>query len=103
MHRFTDRIGLTFQAVGWSLLRVRPCRSCWPPPAIVWNDSRISVPGVEILATVLFSAALWWLVGHLFLLFTSKNGVGMAHLDWNPLVVRRLRRHLAWYLPVQLR
>jgi len=40
--------------------------------------------------------------GHIFLLFTSKNGVGMAHLEWNPLVVRRLRRHLAWYLPVLL-
>ncbi len=101
-HRFTDRIGLTFQAIGWSLLRVLPI-----PVLLVSTGFRIEQipdigPGVEILALVLFSAALWWVVGHLFLLFTSKNGVGMAHLDWNPLVVQRLRRHLAWYLPAQL-
>jgi potassium-dependent mechanosensitive channel len=101
-HRFTDRIGLTFRAIGWSLLRVLPV-----PLLLVSTGYRLERlpeigPGVEILGMVLFSTALWWLVGHLFLLFTSRNGVGMAHLDWNPLVVRRLRRHLAWYLPVQL-
>ncbi len=101
-HRFTDRIGLTFRAIGWSLLRVLPM-----PVLLASTGFRLERipdvgPGIEILALVLFSAALWWLVGHLFLLFTSKNGVGMAHLDWNPLVVRRLRRHLAWYLPAQL-
>ncbi|TVP83872.1 MAG: mechanosensitive ion channel protein MscS, partial [Thioalkalivibrio sp.] len=101
-HRFTDRIGLTFQAIGWTLLRVLPV-----PVLLASTGFRLERlpdigPGVEILAIMLFSTALWWLVGHLFLLFTSRNGVGMAHFDWNPLVVRRLRRHLAWYLPTQL-
>jgi potassium-dependent mechanosensitive channel len=101
-HRFTDRIGLTFQAIGWSLLRALPV-----PVLLASTGFRLERlpdigPGVEILAMVLFSTALWWLVGHLFLLFTSRNGVGMAHLEWNPTVVRRLRRHLAWYLPTQL-
>jgi potassium-dependent mechanosensitive channel len=101
-HRFTDRIGLTFQAMGWSLLRALPV-----PVLLASTGYRLQrIPdighGVEILAVVLFSAAVWWLVGHLFLLFTSKNGVGMAHFEWNRLVVRRLRRHLAWYMPSQL-
>ena len=101
-HRFTDRIGLTFEAIGWSLLRVIPV-----PVLLAATGFRLERipdigPGVEILAMVLFSIALWWVAGHIFLLFTSKNGVGMAHLDWNPLVVRRLRRHLAWYLPILL-
>lgn len=101
-HRFTDRIGLTFQAIGWSVLRVAPV-----PVLLAATSFRLERlpdigPGVEIVAMVLLSTALWWLVGHLFLLFTSRNGVGTAHFEWNPLVVRRLRRHLAWYLPVQL-
>ena len=101
-HRFTDRIGLTFQAIGWSLLRVLPV-----PVLLASTGFRLQRlpdigPGVEMLAIVLFSTALWWLVGHLFLLFTSRNGVGTAHFEWNPAVVRRLRRHLAWYLPTQL-
>jgi potassium-dependent mechanosensitive channel len=101
-HRFTDRMGLTFQAIGWSLLRVIPI-----PVLLAATGFRLERipdigPGVEMLALVLFSVALWWVAGHIFLLFTSRNGVGMAHLDWNPLVVRRLRRHLAWYLPALL-
>jgi potassium-dependent mechanosensitive channel len=101
-HRFSDRIGLTFQAMGWSLLRALPV-----PVLLASTGFRLQRipdigPGVEILAVVLFIAAVWWLAGHLFLLFTSRNGVGMAHFDWNPLVVRRLRRHLAWFMPSQL-
>ena len=101
-HRFTDRIGLTVQALGWSLLRVIPIPVLLA--ATGWRIERIPDigPGVEMLALVLFSVALWWVAGHIFLLFTRKDGVGMAHLEWNPLVVRRLRRHLAWYLPVLL-
>src|SRR5690606_27825304 len=30
-----------------------------------------------------------------------RNGVGTVHFEWNPLLVRRLRLHLAWYLPTQ--
>ncbi len=101
-HRFTDRIGLTLQALGWSLLRVIPVPVLLLATAFRLERIPDIGPGVEILATVLFSIALWWVAGHLFLLFTSRNGVGMAHLDWNPLVVRRLRRHLVWYLPALL-
>jgi len=98
-HPFSDRMGLTFQAVGWSLLRVLPV-----PVLLASTGYRLQQlpdigPGVEVLAVVLFGAALWWLVGHLFVLFSSKKGVGMAHFQWNPLVVRRLRRHLSWYMP----
>ncbi|AHE99434.1 mechanosensitive ion channel domain-containing protein [Thioalkalivibrio paradoxus] len=101
-HRYSDRIGLTFQAMGWSLLRVLPV-----PLLLLSTSLRLERlpeigPGVEILAAALLGTAIWWLAGHLFLLFTSRNGVGMAHFDWNPLVVRRLRLNLAWYLPAQL-
>lgn len=101
-HRFTDRIGLTFQAIGWSLLRVLPV-----PVLLASTGFRLErLPdigqGVEILATVMFGTALWWMVGHLFLVFTGNNGVGTRHFEWNPQVVRRLRIHLAWYLPTQL-
>ncbi|HSP01433.1 MAG TPA: mechanosensitive ion channel protein MscS, partial [Thioalkalivibrio sp.] len=101
-HPFSDRMGLTFQAVGWSLLRVLPV-----PVLLASIGYRLQqLPdigsGVEVLAVVLFGAALWWLVGHLFVLFSSKKGVGMAHFQWNPLVVRRLRRHLSWYMPLLL-
>lgn len=101
-HPFSDRMGLTFQAVGWSLLRVLPV-----PVLLASTGYRLQQlpdigPGVEVLAVVLFGAALWWLVGHLFLLFSSSKGVGMAHFQWDPLVVRRLRRHLTWYMPLLL-
>lgn len=90
-----------FQAVGRSLLRVLPV------PVLASTGYRLEQlpeigPGVEVLAVVLFGAALWWLVGHLFLLFSRKHGVGMAHFQWDPLVVRRLRRHLTWYMPLLL-
>lgn len=101
-HRFTDRIGLTFQALGWSLLRALPIPLVLASTGLRLQQLPDIGPGIEILATVMFSTALWWLVGHLALLFTAKNGVGTAHLEWNPRVVARLRRNLAWYLPIQL-
>ncbi|MBS0002691.1 MAG: mechanosensitive ion channel, partial [Thioalkalivibrio sp.] len=101
-HRFTDRIGLTFQAIGWSLLRALPVPVLLASTAFRLERLEDIGPGVEILVLLLFSIALWWLVGHLSLLFTGRNGVGTAHLAWNPQMVRRLRRHLTWYLPTQL-
>jgi potassium-dependent mechanosensitive channel len=101
-HRFTDRMGLTFQAMGWSLLRALPV-----PTLLTFTAFRLQgIPdigaGVEVLAVVLFLAAVWWLTGHLFLLFTGKHGVGMVHFQWSPLVVERLRRHVGWYMPALL-
>ncbi|MFO8152829.1 mechanosensitive ion channel domain-containing protein [Thioalkalivibrio sp.] len=101
-HRFTDRIGLTFQAIGWSLLRTLPVPVLLASTAFRLERLPDVEPAVEILAILFFSTALWWLVGHLSLLFTGKHGVGTAHFAWNPQMVRRLRRHLAWYLPTQL-
>ncbi|MCG5509013.1 mechanosensitive ion channel domain-containing protein [Ectothiorhodospira lacustris] len=101
-HRFTDSIKLTLQALGWSLLRVLPI-----PVLLMATSLRLeAIPevghGVEALATIFFSTSIWWLAGHLLILLTHKNGVGTAHFKWNPLMVRRLRRHLTWFLPTQL-
>lgn len=100
-HRFTDNMKLTFKAMGWSLLRVLPV-----PALLICTSYRLlqisgTSPGVEGLAVVLFSAAIWWLAGHLLLLFTGRNGVGTVHFEWDSSTVRRLRRNLSWYLPTQ--
>ncbi len=100
-HRFTDNIGLTFKAMGWSLLRVLPV-----PVLLMTTSLRLRQlpeigPGVETLGTVLFNAAIWWLAGHLVAIFISRNGVGTVHFEWNACMVQRLRRNLAWYLPTQ--
>lgn len=101
-HRFTDRIGLTIKALGWTLLRVLPV------PILLGSISlRLSaLPdagyAVEVLSGVLFYASIWWLAGHLFLRFAHVDGVGLAHLGWAPSVVRRLRRQLYWFFPIQL-
>jgi potassium-dependent mechanosensitive channel len=100
-HRFTDSIMLTYKAMGWSLLRVLPV-----PVLLAATSYRLyrlpeSDPGVDIIAAVLASAAIWWLAGHLLALFISRNGVATVHFGWNPTLVERLRRNLRWYLPVQ--
>ncbi len=100
-HRFTDNIGLTFKAIGWSLLRVLPV-----PVLLMTTSLRLRQvpeigPGVETLTTVMFNAAIWWMAGHLVAIFISRNGVGTVHFEWNAAMVQRLRRNLAWYLPTQ--
>ncbi|HEX7080945.1 MAG TPA: mechanosensitive ion channel domain-containing protein [Gammaproteobacteria bacterium] len=100
-HRFTDNIGLTFKAMGWSLLRILPVPMLLAVLAYRLRQLPETAPGVEILSAVLFSAAVWWLAGHLLVLFISRNGVGTVHFEWNPSSVLRLRRDLPWYLPVQ--
>lgn len=100
-HRYTDTIGLTFRAIGWTVLRALPV-----PLLLMFCSYELrhvpeTGPGVETLSAVLFNAAIWWLAGHLFLLFTSRNGVGTAHLLWSPWLMRRLRRNLIWYIPTQ--
>ncbi|MCG5497027.1 MULTISPECIES: mechanosensitive ion channel domain-containing protein [Ectothiorhodospira] len=101
-HRFTDHIKLTLQALWWSLVRVIPI-----PLLLMITALRLEwMPemefGVEVLAAMLFSASIWWLAGHLVLLFTSAHGVARAHFGWNELTLQRLRRHLTWFLPAQL-
>lgn len=100
-HRFTDNIGLTFRAMGWSLLRTLPV-----PVLLAATSYRLEqLPevgaGVEIVATMLLSAAIWWVAGTLVVLFISRNGVGTVHFGWNACMLQRLRRELAWYLPIQ--
>ncbi|MCG5515758.1 MULTISPECIES: mechanosensitive ion channel domain-containing protein [unclassified Ectothiorhodospira] len=101
-HRFTDHIKLTLLALGWSLVRAAPI-----PLLLMITSLRLELMpevefGVEVLATMLFSASIWWMAGHLVLLFTSTHGVARAHFGWNELTLQRLRRHLTWYLPTQL-
>lgn len=100
-HRFTDNIGHTVQAIGWSLLVALPVPLLLIALAYRLNLTVDSTAGVEIIATMLASAGLWWLVGHLVLTFIGRNGVGTVHFKWNPELLNRLRRNLAWYLPLQ--
>ena len=101
-HRFTDNIKLTFQALVWSLIRVLPV-----PLILMATSLRLqTMPevgfGVEVLAAMFFSAGIWWLAGHLVLLSTTTYGVARAHFGWNELMIRRIRRHMTWFLPLQL-
>lgn len=100
-HKYTDNIGLTFKAMGWSLLAVLPM------PVFLYGFSYVFVsgeinPGLEILSSVMSATASWWLAGHLFLIFTKEQGVGRAHFDWNPRLLKRIRLNLIWFLPAQL-
>ncbi|WP_081694131.1 mechanosensitive ion channel domain-containing protein [Thioalkalivibrio sp. ALE19] len=100
-HRYTDRIGVTFSAMGWSLLRALPL-----PAVMVFVGIQLrAVPepgfGVEVLSLALNILAVKWLAGHLVLLFISRNGVGTAHFGWSRSLVDRLYRHLPWFLPLQ--
>lgn len=100
-HKYTDNIGLTVKAMGWSLVRVLPV------PVLLYGLSWLLLQdsitsGIETLSYVLSASAGWWLAGHLFLIFTREQGVGRAHFEWNPLILSRMRRNLIWFLPVQL-
>jgi potassium efflux system protein len=98
-HRFTDRISHTFSAIGWTMVRVTPIPLAFLLIALGLQGLPEMGRVVEILAEVFAMAALWWFIGHLFLLFSGRNGVGAVHLNWNPLLVRRLRRQLLWFFP----
>lgn len=100
-HRFTDNMALTYKAIGWSLLRALPV-----PVLLMISSLRLKrLPdtdvGVEIIASVLSTAAIWWLAGHLLALFISRNGVATVHFGWNRVLVERLRRDVKWYMPIQ--
>ncbi|SFM26600.1 potassium efflux system protein [Ectothiorhodospira mobilis] len=101
-HRFTDHIRLTFRALGWSLIRALPIPTLLMATALRLQALPEAGYGVEILGTMLFSAAVWWLAGHLLLLFTRSDGVGVAHFGWPELLLHRVRRDLTWFLPAQL-
>src|SRR5690606_34630012 len=100
-HRFTDSIMLTYKAMGWSLLRVLPAPVLLGATGFRLQRLPDTDPGVDIIAAVLWSAAIWWLAGHLLAIFISRNGVVTVHFEWNPTLVGRLRRHVKWYLPIQ--
>lgn len=101
-HRFTDRVGLTIEAIGWTLLRVLPVPILLGSVGLRLGALPDAGYAVEVLSGVLFYASIWWLAGHLFLRFAHVDGVGLAHLGWAPSIVRRLRRQLYWFFPIQL-
>jgi potassium-dependent mechanosensitive channel len=90
------------QAIGWSLLRALPVPVLLAATAHRLRQLPEIGSGVEILSAVFFSLSVWWLAGHLLLLISSRNGIGTVHFAWNPVILKRLRRHLAWFLPSQL-
>lgn len=100
-HRFTDSIGLTYKAMGWSLLRVLPAPVLLMALSLRLEQVPDAHAGVDILAAVLSTAAVWWLAGHLLALFISRNGVATVHLGWNATLLERLRRDVKWYMPIQ--
>src|SRR5690606_390370 len=97
----TDSIMLTYQAMGWSFLRVLPVPVLLSSTGFRLQHLPETDPGVDIIAAVLWSAAIWWLAGHLLVLLISRNGVATVHFEWNPLLIERLRRQLKWFLPIQ--
>lgn len=100
-HRFTDNIGLTYRAIGWSLLRVLPAPVLMMAASLRLAALPEQTPGVGILAALLKTAAIWWLAGHLLALFISRNGVATVHFGSSPVLVERLRRDVKWYMPIQ--
>lgn len=101
-HRYTDRLALTWAALGWTAVRVLPVPIVLV--ALGWQLTRVesSSREIEIVAFVTLSIALWWAVAHLLYLFTSPDGVARAHFRWPTPLLRRLRIEMAWFLPSQL-
>ncbi|HEX6992542.1 MAG TPA: mechanosensitive ion channel domain-containing protein [Gammaproteobacteria bacterium] len=100
-HRFTDSMTHTWKAMGWSLLRVLPAPVLLGATGFRLERLPDTDPGVDIIAAVLWTSAIWWLAGHLLAIFISRNGVATVHFNFNPTLVARLRRHVKWYLPAQ--
>ncbi|WP_018950016.1 mechanosensitive ion channel domain-containing protein [Thioalkalivibrio sp. ALMg11] len=100
-HRYTDSLGITVRALGWSLLRVLPVPFLLL--SLAFQLHAVPDPGfaVEVLSLALVTVSVWWLAGHLLLLFISRHGVGAAHFGWPEPWLTRLYRHLHWFLPVQ--
>lgn len=100
-HRYMDSIGATFRALGWSLLRALPVPFLLLAVALQLQAAPEPGFGVEVLSVALFTVAVWWLAGHLLLLFIGRNGVGTVHFGWPGALVSRLHYHLHWFLPAQ--
>ncbi|WP_052063826.1 mechanosensitive ion channel domain-containing protein [Nitrincola sp. A-D6] len=100
-HKYSDNIGLTYKAMGWSLVRVLPVPLLLYAFALQLTREELT-PGTEILSSVMSTAAGWWLAGHLFVIFTRESGVGPTHFEWNARLLSRVRFNLIWFLPVQL-
>jgi len=100
-HRYTGSLGITVRALGWSLLRALPVPFLLL--SLAFHLYAVPEPGfaVEVLSLALFTVSVWWLAGHLLLLFISRHGVGTAHFGWPEPLLTRLHRHLHWFLPVQ--
>ena len=101
-HRYTDRIGLTFQALAWSVLRALPIPVLFGVTAFRLSAIPDSAVMVETFAISLYGLGFYWFAAHLTLILTGRNGVGPVHFEWNPVLLRRLRRHMVWFLPTQL-
>lgn len=99
--RHHQSIGVTVRALGWSLLRVLPVPFLML--ALAFQLHAVPEPGygAEILSLALVAVSVWWLAGHLLLLFISRHGVGTAHFGWPESLLTHLHRHLLWFLPVQ--
>ncbi len=100
-HRYTDRIGITLRALGWSVLRALPVPFLLLSVAFQLHAVPGTGFGVEVLSRTLITVSVWWLTGHLLLLFIGRNGVGTTHFGWSEPLVTRLHQHLHWFLPVQ--
>lgn len=100
-HRYTDSIRATVSALGWSLLRVLPVPFVMLSLAFQLHAAPEPGFAVEVLSLALITVSVWWLAGHLLLLFISRYGVGTAHFGWPEPLLARLHRHLYWFLPVQ--
>lgn len=101
-HRYTDTMGLTMQALGWTLLRVAPV----PLLLIALGLRMRALPdapyAVEVLSGTLLLAAALWLVVHALFRLGDEGGVGRTHLRWPAAVITRIRRELLWFFPVAL-
>ncbi|WP_018144306.1 mechanosensitive ion channel domain-containing protein [Thioalkalivibrio sp. AKL6] len=100
-HRYTDRIGVTLRALGWSVLRALPVPFLLLSVAFQLHAVPETGFGVEVLSRTLITVSVWWLAGHLLLLFIGRNGVGTTHFGWSEPLITRLHQHLHWFLPLQ--
>ncbi|MCW5777522.1 MAG: mechanosensitive ion channel [Phycisphaeraceae bacterium] len=94
----TDSYGLTIRALGLTALKAAPIPAAllllgwWiAAPAEQVEIGRASGPALRRAAYVLFALLMAW--------HTMKpNGLAEAHFRWPTATVRRVRRHMFWFL-----
>jgi len=96
----TDRLGLTFQAVGLAALHAATI------PVALWLLARLLTqapdvdPHVQSLATQgLDAMARALFFGTFLLAIVRPRGLGETHFRWKAAATRSTRRHLMWYVP----